>query len=112
MLDSFGERALVAPPGLIVGPHDPTDRFTYWPRRIAEGGHVLAPAPPDAPAVHRRARPRRVDLAAIEAGRSGVYNATGDDVFARLLEACQRVSGNVDLVWVASERLAEAGVGE
>jgi len=30
-------------PGLIVGPHDPTDRFTYWPRRVARGGKVLAP---------------------------------------------------------------------
>ena len=114
MLDAFGERALVARPGLIVGPHDPTDRFTYWPRRVAEGGRVLAPAPPDAPVQFIDVR----DLgewivAAIEGARSGVYNATGEPTtFAQLLEACQRVSGNVDLVWVASERLAQAGVGE
>jgi 2'-hydroxyisoflavone reductase len=36
-------------PGLIVGPHDPTGRFTYWPHRIARGGDVLAPGPPDEP---------------------------------------------------------------
>ena len=36
-------------PGLIVGPHDPTGRFTYWPHRVARGGEVLAPAPPDEP---------------------------------------------------------------
>ena len=48
-------------PGCIVGPHDPTDRFTYWPRRLAEGGDVLAPGRSGAAgAVRRRARPRRV----------------------------------------------------
>ena len=47
--DVFGERALVVRPGLIVGPHDPTGRFTYWPHRVARGGEVLAPGPPDRP---------------------------------------------------------------
>ena len=36
----FRERALVVRPGLIVGPHDPTGRFTYWPHRMARGGEV------------------------------------------------------------------------
>src|SRR5262249_32517423 len=40
----FGERALIVRPGLIVGPHDPTGRFTYWPHRLAKGGELLAPA--------------------------------------------------------------------
>jgi 2'-hydroxyisoflavone reductase len=40
-------RSLVLRPGLIVGPHDPTDRFTYWPRRVAQGGAVLAPGRPE-----------------------------------------------------------------
>jgi 2'-hydroxyisoflavone reductase len=39
----FGERSLIVRAGLIVGPHDGTDRFAYWPRRIAAGGRVLAP---------------------------------------------------------------------
>jgi 2'-hydroxyisoflavone reductase len=43
----FGERALVVRPGLIVGPHDPTDRFTWWPARIARGGRVAAPGRPE-----------------------------------------------------------------
>ena len=43
----FGERALIVRPGLIVGPHDPTGRFTYWARRLARGGEILAPAPPE-----------------------------------------------------------------
>ena len=37
----------VVRPGLIVGPHDPTGRFTYWPHRVARGGEVLGPAPPE-----------------------------------------------------------------
>ena len=39
-------RTLIVRPGLIVGPHDPTDRFTYWPVRVAKGGEVLAPDRP------------------------------------------------------------------
>ncbi|MEW6402172.1 MAG: NAD-dependent epimerase/dehydratase family protein, partial [Chloroflexota bacterium] len=46
--DVFGIDSLVIRPGLIVGPHDPTDRFTYWPVRVARGGDVLAPDGPDA----------------------------------------------------------------
>ena len=46
---TFAERALVVRPGLIVGPHDPTGRFTYWPHRVARGGEVLAPGPPERP---------------------------------------------------------------
>ena len=41
-----GRHTLVRP-GLIVGPHDPTGRFTYWPHRIARGGEVLVPGPPE-----------------------------------------------------------------
>jgi 2'-hydroxyisoflavone reductase len=112
--ETFGERALVVRPGLIVGPHDSTDRFTYWPRRVAEGGRVLAPAPPDQPVQFIDVR----DLgewivAAAEAGRSGVYNATGEPItFEALLEECMRVSGDAEIVWVPAERLVEAEVGE
>jgi 2'-hydroxyisoflavone reductase len=112
--EAFGERALVVRPGLIVGPHDPTDRFTYWPRRVAEGGRMLAPAPPDQPVQFIDVR----DLgewivAAIEAGRSGVYNVTGEPTtFEALLDECMRVSGDVEIVWVPPERLVEADVGE
>src|SRR3954454_111553 len=45
--DVYGERASVVRPGLIVGPYDPTDRFTYWVRRVADGGEVLAPGRPE-----------------------------------------------------------------
>src|SRR5689334_6385973 len=42
-------RVLVIRPGLIVGPYDYSDRFTYWPYRLARGGEVLAPGRPDSP---------------------------------------------------------------
>ena len=112
--EAFGERALVVRPGLIVGPHDPTDRFTYWPRRVADGGRLLAPAPPDQPVQFIDVR----DLgewivAAIEAGRSGVYNVTGEPMtFEALLDACTLVSGDAEIVWVSPERLVDAEVGE
>ena len=114
VLDAFDERALVVRPGLIVGPHDPTDRFTYWPRRVAEGGSVLAPAPPDQPVQFIDVR----DLAdwivaATEGNLGGIYNATGDTItFERLLDECRRVSGDTEIVWVPPERLVSAGVGE
>jgi 2'-hydroxyisoflavone reductase len=112
--DVFGERALVIRPGLIVGPHDPTDRFTYWPRRIAKGGRVLAPAPPGAPVQFIDVR----DLAAwivhaTEAELDGLYNATGQTLtFERFLEECRRVAGDAEIVWVDGKRLVDAGVGE
>ncbi len=45
--DVFADRATIVRPGYIVGPHDPTDRFTWWVRRAAAGGRMLAPAPAD-----------------------------------------------------------------
>jgi 2'-hydroxyisoflavone reductase len=73
-------RTLTIRPGLISGPFDPTDRFTYWPERVAGGGEVLAPAPPAGTTQHIDGR----DLAAwtiraVESGRTGVFNATGPD---------------------------------
>ncbi len=74
----FPGRSLIIRPGLIVGPGDETDRFTYWPIRIGRGGEVLAPGNPDDPVQFIDAR----DLAEwtirmAEQGATGVYNATG-----------------------------------
>ena len=59
----FGERALIVRPGLIVGPGDRSGRFSHWPWRALDGGEMLVPDLGDgrAAAVHRRARPRRLD---------------------------------------------------
>jgi 2'-hydroxyisoflavone reductase len=108
-------RVLNVRPGLISGPHDPTDRFTYWPRRIFAGGEVLAPDHPG-----RRVQFIDVrDLAAwmVEMSaeqRTGTYNATGPDYdlrMGRLLEECETAgNGGAKLVWVSEEFLEEHGV--
>ncbi|MFL6595023.1 MAG: NAD-dependent epimerase/dehydratase family protein [Chthoniobacterales bacterium] len=74
----FPKKTLVIRPGLIVGPNDQTDRFTYWPVRIERGGEVLAPGDPKDPVQFIDAR----DLAEwtirmVEKGSTGIYNATG-----------------------------------
>jgi 2'-hydroxyisoflavone reductase len=98
VLDLYGKRGLVVRPGLIVGPNDPTDRFTYWPVRVAKGGDVLAPEKPEVPVQVIDVR----DLAEftvklIEDNASGIYNATGPDyelTFGAMLETCKQVSGS------------------
>jgi 2'-hydroxyisoflavone reductase len=71
-------RVTVIRPGLIVGPGDPTGRFTYWPLRVQRGGEVLAPGTGEDPAQVIDAR----DLAKwtihmVEQNRTGTYNAVG-----------------------------------
>jgi 2'-hydroxyisoflavone reductase len=111
--DAFGERAFVVRPGLIVGPHDPTDRFTYWVRRFDRGGEVLAPAPPEREVQFIDVR----DLAgwmvrALEDGAAGTYNATGEPTtLATVLEECARAAGRAaEVRWVDEALLVEAGV--
>ncbi|HEY6961457.1 MAG TPA: NAD-dependent epimerase/dehydratase family protein [Gaiellaceae bacterium] len=107
--------AFVPRPGLIVGPWDPTGRFTYWPQRIAAGGRVLAPAPPDADAQVIDVR----DLAgwivrAAEDRLAGTFNAVDRPLpRATLFETCVGVSeSDAELVWVEPEFLVEHEVGE
>lgn len=114
VISAFGERALVIRPGLIVGPHDQTDRFAYWPRRIATGGRVLAPGGPEHPCQFIDVR----DLGewivrGAEEGLSGTFNATGKaSTLGELLSRCQAVIGasKCELVWVPDDRLIRAGV--
>jgi len=108
-------RTLIARPGLIVGPHDPTDRFTYWPRRVARGGDVLAPDDPNAPVQLVDAR----DLAewlvhTAETRRTGVYNSTGPSeplTLGAVLDECRRAIGaRARWVWADEEFLLAQGV--
>ncbi len=113
--DVFRDHALVIRPGLIVGPDDPTDRFTYWVRRGAQGGAVLAPGRPDRAIQVIDVR----DLAEwtlnmVEANASGTYNITGpatrltmDD----LLQAAQHASGSdAHFIWADEAWLQAQGV--
>ena len=108
-------RVLNVRAGLLVGPHDPTDRFTYWPVRIARGGRVLAPGHPGFLTQFVDVR----DLAdwivrMAERHQTGVYNATGPESplpLGELLETCREVSGSgAEVVWVEGSFLIDAGV--
>jgi 2'-hydroxyisoflavone reductase len=113
-------RALLIRPGLIVGPHDQTDRFTYWPWRIAQGGETLAPGRPGRLVQFINVR----DLGdwivhLLEDGRAGAYNAiTTPMPMVDVLEACREVSagdevsaGETTLTWVDDTFLLEREVG-
>jgi len=115
VLEVFGDRALVVRPGLIVGPHDPTGRFTYWPHRVSRGGEVLAPGSPHDPVQFVDVRDLAAWLVDLCARRgSGVFNATGFSLpFATLLDTCRDVTGSdAVFTWVESSWLLEAGVEE
>jgi 2'-hydroxyisoflavone reductase len=105
-------RATSIRPGLIVGPGDPTDRYTYWPARIDRGGEALAPGAGEDPVQYVDAR----DLAAfvvhaIEDGATGTFNATGPEktlTMKRLLESVRKAASNpASLTWVPEKFLEE-----
>jgi 2'-hydroxyisoflavone reductase len=112
---AFGERAILLRPGLIVGPFDPSGRFTYWVQRVARGGTVLAPPSPGYPVQFIDAR----DLAAwaldlLEQHRSGAFNVTGPArplTFGAFLAECRRaLDSQAEFVWPAAEFLDRHGV--
>lgn len=137
--EEFPGRVLNVRPGLIIGPHDPSDRFTYWPERVARGGEVLAPD-----------HPRRVtqvidarDLAAwilrsLREGLTGIFNATSPGrtqdpgasasppgpasaggpspefplTLGRVLDACREAgASDARFTWVSESFLAGEKVG-
>ena len=109
----YGDRALIGRPGLITGPHDPTDRVPYWPRRIARGGRVLAPGDPSGLVQFIDARDLGAWFAdACHAGRGGVYNLTGAPVsFGLMLDLCKTAAySDAELTWIPTGRLVAAGV--
>lgn len=97
-------------PGLIIGPGDPTGRFTHWPSRLAQGGEVLAPGDGTTPVQYIDVR----DLAAwiarvIEDRTVGVYNAIGPEkpiTMKQVVDACNEAAGNkATVTWVAADFL-------
>jgi nucleoside-diphosphate-sugar epimerase len=126
--DGYGERkaacerelpadALIVRPGLIVGPHDPTYRFTYWVDRIARGGDVVAPAPPGRRVQFIEARDLGEWLVrSADSGLTGVFNAVGPErelTMGEVLETCVSVTGSdARLHWLDPALLKEHGVAE
>jgi 2'-hydroxyisoflavone reductase len=111
----FPEGALIIRPGLIVGPNDPTDRFTYWPIRISRGGDVLVPDS-DHPVQFIDVR----DLAAftltlLEERKAGTYNVTGPKNqlrFKEFLEKCKSTTiSDATFAAIPNEFLQEQKVG-
>jgi 2'-hydroxyisoflavone reductase len=112
---AFPGRTTVIRPGLIVGVGDPSDRYTYWPVRLARGGEVLAP-PPDDPVQFIDAR----DLGewavrCCENQTFGIFNATGPArrfTVKEMLDGIQStIKSDVKLTYVTREFLQEQGVG-
>jgi 2'-hydroxyisoflavone reductase len=107
----FPKQTLIIRPGLIVGPRDETDRFTYWPVRLDRGGEVLAPGDPTDPVQFIDGR----DLAEwvirmVEQRQTGIYNATGPDKtlgVGAMLEGIKAANkSKANLTWVNTDFLA------
>lgn len=112
---AFPGRTTVVRPGLIVGPGDPTDRFTYWPVRLDDGGEVLAPGNPD----HANQVIDQRDLTEwivrlAENGTTGDFNATGPAERMSMGSMLQQIGSVVDtpyeLTWVSESFLEGQGV--
>jgi 2'-hydroxyisoflavone reductase len=113
---AFNGRCAIVRPGLIVGPYDPTNRFTYWPDRVARGGEVLAPGRPENHTQIIDARDLADWLVTLAERRTtGVYNATGPDyplTMQRALETMREESGSdARFTWVSDEFLERNEVG-
>jgi 2'-hydroxyisoflavone reductase len=110
--EAFPGRCTIIRPGIVGGPHDPSDRFTYWVRRGAQGGAILAPNRPDQPVqvVHGRDQGDFVVKATVE-GLDGPFNTVGPSEpldFAGMIAACAGPSA--DVAWVDEAFLQERGV--
>jgi 2'-hydroxyisoflavone reductase len=107
-----GQDAFICRPGLVVGPEDPTGRFTYWPVRLARGGEVLAPGTPADLVQCVDVR----DLAAwivrsAEAGLIGTYDAVGAArPMGDFLSECAAAVGDCTFTWVDRAFLESQGV--
>jgi 2'-hydroxyisoflavone reductase len=111
----FPGKALIVRPGLIVGPGDESDRFTYWPVRVERGGEVLAPGNPSDPVQFIDAR----DLAEwiirmAEQGTVGTFNATGPKTkmtIAEMLDGIKKATkSNAQFTWADADFLASQKV--
>jgi len=112
---AFPGRAAIVRPGYIVGPGDPTDRFTYWPMRTSEGGDILAPGSVDDPLQWIDVR----DLAdwlvtLVEHETAGTFNAIGPPAPARwgeVLDTCVKAASGAKLEWIPATWLEQNGMG-
>jgi 2'-hydroxyisoflavone reductase len=112
---AFGDHALVIRPGLIVGPGDPSDRFTYWVERGTRGGSVLAPGDPNTPARYLDVRDLATWIRLAAANNlTGTFNAVGPGrptSMGEVIERCIDIGGGgAAPVWVTDAFLDEQDV--
>ncbi|HWE55246.1 MAG TPA: NAD-dependent epimerase/dehydratase family protein [Acidimicrobiales bacterium] len=114
-LEAFGDRALVARAGLILGPYELIGRLPWWLRRLERGGPVLCPGPPGRALQYIDGRDLAswmLDMAA--AGRGGVFDTVsraGHTTMGALLETANRVTGGrAELVWVTPDLVEAQGI--
>lgn len=112
--EAFGARAAIVRPGFIVGPDDPSGRFTYWPVRADRGGEMAAPGAPTDPIQFIDVR----DLGAwlitlVENGTNGAFNALGPKdrlAWGDVLAACKKATpANPTLTWIPAEWVRKNG---
>jgi 2'-hydroxyisoflavone reductase len=111
VLNAFPDKHLIIRPGLIVGPYDPTDRFTYWPSRIGEGEEVLVPENQEVPVQFIDVR----DLSSfiiqqLENKSIGTYHVTGPSEpisFGDFLSTCQSVVNPYATITTAEDSFLE-----
>ncbi|HEY7146451.1 MAG TPA: NAD-dependent epimerase/dehydratase family protein [Streptosporangiaceae bacterium] len=113
--EAFGDKALLARAGLILGPYERVGRMPWWLGRLERGGDVLAPGPPDQPLQYIDCRDLAAWLlAAARSGLGGAFNTvsrSGHATMATLLEAGREVTGGrARLVWVPPEVIEAAGI--
>jgi 2'-hydroxyisoflavone reductase len=112
---AFPKTATVVRPGLIVGPGDPTDRFTYWPIRVAKGGEMVAPGSASDPILYIDARDLGIFCVhLLETHTAGTYNLIGPKgtlTMGELLDTSQKVTqSSPTLTWVPGSFLEAQGV--
>lgn len=114
---AYGEQnTTIIRPTYVVGPWDPSGRFTRWVDRIGRGGDVLAPEPRDAPMQYVDGRDQGTVMVMLAERRTaGAFNTIGvapPFTFADLLEAIVDEIGpaGTRLVWVGADRLKQAGM--
>ncbi len=113
-MEAFPEAHVILRPGLIIGPRDETDRFTYWPVRIARGGEVLAPGSPEHFVQIIDARDFAEWMIRLaENGNTGVFNAVGPAnprPLAELLYGIRAVTtAETTFTWVVTDFLLDNG---
>lgn len=109
---AFKDRISIVRPGYIVGPLDPTDRFTYWPVRVSRGGEMLAPGTPQDPIQVIDVRDlASFMMALVESRTNGIFNAVSPPralTMGELIAASERASpkAGTRVTWVTEDFIA------